>query len=199
MINQNKLKTGAILLAAGSSTRLGRPKQLLMFEEQTLLERSISSIQRSQIDEFVIVLGGNAQEIQAQIDLSNFSLLVNHDWDLGMSSSMKLGLHYLISEYAIDQVVIILCDQPFVNELLINEIIAKKENGIVACSYGDTIGVPALFDSKYFGELLTLQNKEGAKKIILRHLHDCDLIEFDLGSIDIDSEDDYQNLLKMDS
>ena len=199
MINQNKLKTGAILLAAGSSTRLGRPKQLLKFEEQTLLERSISSILKSQIDEFVIVLGGNAQEIQAQVDLSNFSLIVNHDWELGMSCSMKLGLTYLISKYAIDQVVIILCDQPFVNEWLINEIITKKENGIVACSYGDTVGVPALFDSKHFGELLTLQNKEGAKKIILRHLHQCDLIKFDLGSIDIDTEDDYQNLLKMDS
>ncbi|MFN3801993.1 NTP transferase domain-containing protein, partial [Belliella pelovolcani] len=168
-------------------------------EDQTLLERSISSILKSQIDEFVIVLGGNAQEIQAQVDLSNFSLIVNHDWELGMSCSMKLGLNYLISKYAIDQVVIILCDQPFVNEGLINEIITKKENGIVACSYGDSVGVPALFDSKHFGELLTLQNKEGAKKIILRHIHQCDLIKFDLGSIDIDTEDDYQNLLKMDS
>ncbi|SNS48816.1 molybdenum cofactor cytidylyltransferase [Belliella buryatensis] len=199
MIDQIKLKTGVILLAAGNSERLGRPKQLLKFEGKTLLERSISSILKSKIDELVIVLGGNADEIQSQVDLSSFSLLINHDYELGMASSMKLGLSYLIDNYAIDQVLIILCDQPFVNEKLINQFFAVKEKGIVACTYGNTIGVPALFDSKYFEELLSLENNEGAKKIILKHLHDCDLIKFDLGSIDIDTEEDYQNLLKGDS
>jgi molybdenum cofactor cytidylyltransferase len=191
-------KIGAIILAAGSSSRLGKPKQLLIFENESLLERAIKAAQNAEVDQLVVILGDNVDEIQSKIDLSSRKVLINHNWSSGMASSMQLGLRYLIENYNLEAVLLLLCDQPYTIADVLNSIIkAYKESGkgIIASKYQNTLGVPALFDKRYFDEMLSLKSTEGAKKIILSHVEDTVTIDFPLGAIDIDTVADYEKLI----
>jgi molybdenum cofactor cytidylyltransferase len=88
-----------------------------------------------------------------------------------------------------------LCDQPFVHQGLLDQLMLDKKTsgkGIIACSYAGTVGVPALFDQKYFSELLALKGTEGAKKVILNHQEDTFLVDFPLGAVDLDTEENVQ-------
>lgn len=189
------MKTGVILLAAGSSSRLGRPKQLINYQGKTLLQHSIEAAQHSAADDLIVVLGCNADLIQTHIESKEVSVLVHAHWQDGMSSSMQCGLRHLIENSQVDQVVLMLCDQPFVHQGLLDQLMLDKKTsgkGIIACSYAGTVGVPALFDQKYFWELLALKGTEGAKKVILNHQEDTFLVDFPLGAVDLDTEEDVQ-------
>lgn len=189
------MKTGVILLAAGSSSRLGRPKQLINYQGKTLLQHSIEAAQHSAADDLIVVLGSNADLIQTHIESKEVSVLVDAHWKDGMSSSMQCGLRHLIETRQVDQVVLMLCDQPFVHQGLLDQLMLDKKTsgkGIIACSYAGTVGVPALFDQKYFSELLALKGTEGAKKVILNHQEDTFLVDFPLGAVDLDTEEDVQ-------
>lgn len=191
------MKTGVILLAAGSSSRLGRPKQLINYQGKTLLQHSIEAAQHSAADVLIVVLGCNADLIQTHIESKEVSVLVHAHWKDGMSSSMQCGLRHLIETRQVDQVVLMLCDQPFVHQGLLDQLILDKQTsgkGIIACSYAGTVGVPALFDQKYFSELLALKGTEGAKKVILNHQEDTFLVDFPLGAVDLDTEEDVQKV-----
>ena len=187
------MKTGIILLAAGSSSRLGRPKQLINYQGKTLIQNSIEAAQHSAADDFVVVLGCNSELIQTGIESKEVPVLVHAHWKEGMSSSMQCGLRYLIETSQPDQVILMLCDQPYVTQELLDQLINIKKDsgkGIVACSYAGTVGVPALFDQFYFPELLALKGAEGAKKVILNHQSDTILVDFPLGAVDLDTEED---------
>lgn len=189
------MKTGVILLAAGSSSRLGRPKQLINYQGKTLLQHSIEAAHHSAADVLIVVLGCNADLIQTHIESKEVSVLVHAHWKDGMSSSMQCGLRHLIETRQVDQVVLMLCDQPFVHQGLLDQLMLDKQTsgkGIIACSYAGTVGVPALFDQKYFSELLALKGTEGAKKVILNHQEDTFLVDFPLGAVDLDTEEDVQ-------
>ena len=149
------MKTGVILLAAGSSSRLGRPKQLISYQEKTLIQHSIEAAQHSAADALVVVLGCNSELIQKGIESKEVPLLVHAHWEKGMSSSMQCGLRYLLEAGQVDQVLLMLCDQPYVSQGLLDQLMNGKTasgKGIVACSYAGTVGVPALFDQFYFPE-----------------------------------------------
>lgn len=189
------MKTGVILLAAGSSSRLGRPKQLLNYQEKTLIQHSIEAALDSAANDLVVVLGSNSELIQTGIESKEVPVLVHEHWEEGMSSSMQCGLRYLIETSQVEQVILMLCDQPYVNKGLLDQLMHEKKDsgkGIVACSYAGTVGVPALFDQHYFQELLALKGTEGAKKVILNHQEDTFLVDFPLGAIDLDTEEDVQ-------
>jgi len=166
------MKTGIILLAAGSSSRLGRAKQLIEFQGKTLIQKAIDEANKSQADCLVVVLGANADLVQTGFDPSSAAFIINSDWQQGMSSSMQAGLRFLMEKEAINQVLLMLCDQPFVDASLLNKLINAKETsgkGIVAAAYSNTLGVPALFEERYFEELFQLTGSEGAKKVIFNH------------------------------
>ena len=189
------MKTGVILLAAGSSSRLGRPKQLINYQGKTLIQKAIEAAQHSAADDLVVVLGSNSELIQTGIESKEVPVLVHARWEEGMSSSMQCGLQFLIETSRVDQVLLMLCDQPYVSQGLLDQLMNEKKDsvkGIVACSYAGTLGVPALFDQFYFPELLALNGTEGAKKVILNHQADTVLIDFPLGAIDLDTEEDVQ-------
>ena len=192
------MKTGIILLAAGSSSRLGRAKQLIEFQGKTLIKKAIEEAQNSQADCLVLVLGSNPELIQTGFDSSSTPFIVNPDWQHGMSSSMQAGLRFLMEKEVIDQVLLILCDQPFVDASLLDQLItAKEESGkkIVASAYSNTMGVPALFDGRYFEELLQLSGSEGAKKVIFNHQAEVQALDFPLGAVDLDTEEDVNQFL----
>jgi molybdenum cofactor cytidylyltransferase len=191
------MKTGLIILAAGSSSRLGRPKQLIEFQGKTLIRRAIEFAVTSKADSLVVVLGWNPELIQSGFDSTQIPSVINENWEEGMASSMQVGLRFLMEKGQPDQVILMLCDQPFVDAKILDQLILAKEKsgkGIAACAYSDTLGVPALFDQKYFEEMLSLKGSEGAKKVILKNKEDVFTIDFPLGKIDLDTEADLEKL-----
>lgn len=189
--------TGAIILAAGESNRLGRPKQNLQFNGQTLLQHAVDSAQQSECKPVIVVLGANDNAITPP---GGVTVLYNKDWKEGMASSIRTAINGINNDLSVDKVIIMLCDQPFVSTALLNSLIDKQiETGkpIVASTYNDIIGVPALFDRTFFAELLLLKGHEGAKKILITHANEIATIPFEKGSIDIDTPDDYEQLCKL--
>jgi len=190
--------TGIIILAAGDSSRLGQPKQLLKYRENTLLQHALDAAEEASAMYKVLVLGADQELIQKRIELGSVYLTVNPDWEEGMSSSLNLALkHLLFKKPDLDQIVTVLSDQPFITSSLINALIetqASSGRGIVACRYEDTLGVPVLFDKKYFDEILDLCGSDGAKKLIYKYSGDRETVYFPEGKIDIDTMEDYKKL-----
>lgn len=189
---------GLIILAAGASTRMGKPKQLLPLAGQSLIQHSVQTGLTSRCFPVVVVLGANASLVGVDIkDLPVF-IAKNVDWAEGMASSIRTGVEMVLSvnEQA-EAIIIMLCDQPYVKATLLNQLIDtfhQIQKPIITCSYGDTLGVPALFEKKYFFHLQSLTGQEGARKIITRHISEVHPIAFPLGAIDIDTPEDYLKL-----
>jgi molybdenum cofactor cytidylyltransferase len=187
-----------IILAAGASTRMGEPKQLLPYQGRSLLSHTIESAITSVCHPLILVLGANAENIRSQISEPTIKIVENSDWYLGMSSSIRCGIVSLLNNsQTIDAVVITVCDQPFLSAEIINDLVAaynSTRKPIIACQYADTLGVPVLFNHIFFSELASLSEDVGAKKIIKTHHQDVFSIPFPLGIIDIDTPQDYQKL-----
>jgi len=191
--------TGIIILAAGSSSRFGSPKQNLIYQGKTLLQRAIqTAITSASCESVLVVLGANEDEIRPNISDQQVNIVYNPQWQEGMASSIRLGISELQRlEPLTTSALLMLCDQPFVDPLLIYQLTERKtENdiGIVACEYKSTFGVPALFDEKYFPHLKNLTGNEGAKKLISSYPDDVVSVPFALGAIDIDTIEDYERL-----
>ena len=190
--------TGIVILAAGNSSRLGQPKQLLGYKDETLLQHIIAEASKLPDAVVIVVTGANHELIEKNID-SKVKTVFNSDWELGMSSSINTGLKKLWELHPeIEECIFTVCDQPFVSHSIFENLITeyhKTQKGIVASSYSDTLGTPVLFGKKYFEELFNLKGQEGAKKIINRFLEDTASILFEKGDIDIDTEDDYNKLI----
>ena len=190
----------AIILAAGQSSRLGKPKQLLKYQNKTLLEHAIDAAKRSIVQSIIVVLGSNVDIILSKIDTSGAHMVKNDDWQSGMASTIRCGVQASIAlDSTIDSVILMVCDQPFVTSDLLNTLIKKqKETGkpIIASQYGDTIGTPALFQKRFFAELMVLKGDTGAKKIMMQHNDLLATVPFPGGSIDIDTVNDYEALGK---
>ncbi len=188
---------GLIILAAGSSSRLGQPKQNLVFQGSTLLQRTIKAALAADCQQIAVVLGANAPVIERTIADQPVQILHNFNWEAGMSSSINCGLASLLKTTPqLQSVILMLCDQPFADTAIINQLIQASANNklLVACNYNGTIGVPSLFDKSYFKELLALQGHEGAKKLLLKYKDEVHTIPFPLGMIDIDTIGDFERL-----
>ncbi|WP_295655213.1 nucleotidyltransferase family protein [uncultured Mucilaginibacter sp.] len=190
--------TGIVILAAGESARMGQPKQKLLYHGKSLLQHAVQAALNSTCRPVIVVLGAYADIVLADIKGEPVVVIHNSNWEEGMASSIRVGIMELEKDDDITGAIIMLCDQPFVDAALIDSLIAQKEKtgkGIVACYYGDTVGVPVLFDRKYFAELLLLKGHDGAKKLLHSFKKDVITIPFALGKVDIDTIKDYENLL----
>ncbi len=188
-----------IILAAGNSSRLGSPKQLLKYKASTLLQSTIQAACDSKVENVVLVLGAYDNVILSQTDLLRADLIYNPEWKLGMGRTLKLALNNINKLIENQIVIIITSDQPFVTSKIIDELISAYQQSnkkIVACAYAGTFGVPVLIDKYYFEKLMELDDHEGAKKLLLKFKEDVITIPFDLGEVDIDTKEDYLRLLK---
>jgi len=189
---------GIVILAAGASTRLGNPKQLLQYRGKTLLGHAVNEAVNSNADAVVVILGKDANLFKKEIDEKKVRVAINFSWEEGMASSVRLGLDTLLNDKPyIDAVIFMVCDQPHISSSLLNELIKtqqKTTRQIVTSNYGDSIGPPALFHKKYFKELMKLSGDVGARKVIQQNMNDMATILFPEGKIDIDTEEDYEKL-----
>ncbi len=182
----------AIILAAGPSSRLGRAKQLLSLGGKTLIRRAMEAAQ-AVCPRVIIVLGARGTEVRRGIGETGSTIVLNENWPKGMGSSVRKGIELLASAPDADAALLLTCDQPHVDAPHLRSLIrAWKQTGkkVVASSYGETIGVPALFDRACFDELLTLPDDAGAKAVILRDQTRVTSVPFPAGVVDIDTPAD---------
>lgn len=199
MENRLQNKIGIIILAAGNSSRLGRPKQLLEYKESTLLKNTVSEALKVENSFVIVVTGSNHDLIEKKLNLPQITFSFNSDWENGMSSSIVNGIkQLLLLNPKCEQCVLAVCDQPFVSSLIFENLIKEHhttQKGIVASAYSETLGTPVLFHKKYFQDLLELKGQEGAKKLIKKYAEDVVSVLFEKGNIDIDTEEDYFKLI----
>jgi molybdenum cofactor cytidylyltransferase len=191
---------GIILLAAGESSRLGKPKQLLAYAGKALLQHSLQVAGDSIAHPTIVVLGAHADIIKKEIDFNMAHVVINEAWQEGMASSIRCGLKLLMEiDPLSDGVILMVCDQPFTNSQLVNTLIQVHEKSgkpIIACSYSNTLGPPSLFHKGLFPELLQLKGDIGAKSIIRKYADEVEVVSFPKGSEDIDTRTEYQRLDK---
>lgn len=190
--------TDIIILAAGASTRLGRPKQLLPWQGVTLLQHAVQTA-LTVTTQPVVVTGANGEHLAAALDPGQVKMVFNPNWQQGIASSIRCGLQALLNRTPEpDQVIFMVCDQPFVTPGLLLDLINEQQKSrkpIVACAYADTLGIPALFDKSFFPQLLDLQGDTGARKVIQGNSGDVASVVFEQGGYDIDTMVDYEDLV----
>jgi molybdenum cofactor cytidylyltransferase len=187
-----------IVLAAGSSSRLGRPKQLLPLSGRPLLERTLDLTRSAPYAERLVVLGANAREIETAVDLRGFTAVGNPAFASGQASSLRAGLHALSPD--IDAALIMLGDQPLVPAWLPGALVAAFDASkyvAVRPRYAGKPGNPVLLSRELFPELEQLDGDVGARDVLARHAKrvlDVELPDAPTPR-DVDSEDDYAALL----
>ncbi len=187
-----------IILAAGSSSRLGRSKQLLTYQGLSLLKRTTLEALETKLPVF-IVLGANAQAHQNEINDLPIRITVNEDWNKGMGHSLKYALKYVLQTIPdVESVLILVCDQPHIHSthlLNLKNRFQESEASIVASAYADQAGVPALFGREWFDQILQLPDDQGARSLITKNESRVVTVPFSLGAVDIDTEDDVNKFL----
>ena len=196
------MRVGAVILAAGSSSRMGRPKQTLQFHGESLIRRAALAALGAGCQPVVVVTGANAELTRRELDGLDVREVLNTLWETGMASSIRVGVKGLVDADAeADAAVVMLCDQPHVTADVISEIIAAHRatgKTIIASTYGGSFGVPALFSSEFFAELEQLEGAAGAKQVIRRHASLAHFLAFPYGEVDMDTPDDFSRLIAQD-
>ncbi|MFZ1807719.1 MAG: nucleotidyltransferase family protein [Cyclobacteriaceae bacterium] len=188
-------KIPILLLAAGSSSRMGQSKQLLTINGKPLLQKTVEELLTANTGEVIVVLGANASEHKKVIVDYPVRIVENNQWQNGMGASIKAGMKFIGDRFPKSKAVIIsVCDQPHLTSTHIKQIAQayyNTEQSIVASIYKETLGVPVLFDHSHFETLTQIQDNEGAKKIIQQNLTNVTSVPFLLGDIDLDTMEDY--------
>jgi molybdenum cofactor cytidylyltransferase len=187
-----------LLLTAGDSHRMGQPKQLLLWGNKTLIEHQIQ-IRLQTGNEVIVVLGSHAKEILPVIENLPVTVLVNNEWAEGMGSTLAYGIKMLSKKFEMaDGVLVSLVDQPLVTTSYLEKMLNSFQPGyrqiIVSSSDSGWKGVPVLFDRYYFEELKQINGKDGARKVINRHLKVVKYIDGGNLLEDIDTPDAYRQL-----
>jgi molybdenum cofactor cytidylyltransferase len=192
-------RIAGVILAAGSSSRLGEPKQLLDLGGRPVLAHTLAAVRQTSLDPLAIVLGHAAAEIEQRVDLRDVQTIHNPDYQSGQSSSIRAALAALSDD--IDGVVFILGDQPLVEPAVIDRLVRAfrtEDAPIVQPKYHEGRGNPVLIARSLFSELAEVTGDTGARPLIQRH-HDAvrlvDATEFSRPD-DIDTREDYENILR---
>ena len=189
-----------VILAAGVSKRLGSPKQLLVYKKQNLLRHAVDTALETGCPSVFVVLGANMELLKKELKDKPAIIIENKNWEEGMASSIRAALQNITATILQpDSVIFMVCDQPFVNSaLLLNLLDKKNETGmtIVASSYANKLGTPALFDKSFFAALMELKGDKGAGKLISDNADKAASVDFPEGETDIDTAADYEVLKK---
>ena len=187
-----------VIIAAGSSSRLGQPKQLVEWDGETLLKRAIRVAQESGTTPLLVVLGAHREEIESRVDFSGTKIVVNRNWEEGMASSIRVGIEGLReNESEAAGVLLMICDQPAVTAEHLHRMVAafqRNPTSAIASVYAGKRGIPAIFPSDAFDELLALRGDRGARGLLsnlARTVIEIALID---GDLDIDIPEDLSRL-----
>ena len=207
-MNQEKIKKmlsnkiAVIILAAGNSNRMGKIKQLLEWEDKTIIEKIIKLSLSLKTKDVFVVLGSNYKKIYDVINKYNITIIKNNSWENGIGSSISTGIKKVMGYYnSLDGILIILGDQPLISKKYLEKMIHvffKKKPDIVSSKYKKSFGVPAIFGNSIFQSLTNLNKDFGAKKLMEIHLKSMIILKPDQEILyDIDTEKDYRDIKKL--
>jgi molybdenum cofactor cytidylyltransferase len=178
---------------------MGSPKQLLTYKGKTLLRHTVEIALGTGMKPVLLVLGANRVLLEQELkNISNVRIVINTGWQEGLASSIRSGVEAAVQmEPGLEGLVIMVCDQPFVNAALLeNLFLTQQKTGlpVVASCYDDKPGVPALFHCSFFGELLELKGDSGARKLLKDRSNLVAMVPFPGGETDIDTMNDFNKL-----
>lgn len=185
-----------MLLAAGAATRMGQPKQLLDFAGRPLIRHCTEIALASVCRPIVVVLGANADRVRPALADLPVRVVLNERWEAGVGTSIQAGLAALAGETS-SGVLLTLADLPFIPARAFNDLVEchlSRGVSLVASSYSDTLGVPALFGRALFPELLNLEASAGCKGILLRHASNLASLPCPEAAADLDTPEDYARM-----
>jgi molybdenum cofactor cytidylyltransferase len=196
-------KTSIVLLAAGGSSRLGQPKQLLTVKDTNLIRLSAQAALNTKCSAVIVVTGAFHQQVATALHELPLMIEFHPAWATGMASSLQAGLKKALELTPdLDSIIFMVCDQPFVTPaLMLNLIATRRVSGkpIVASAYALTLGTPALFSRAVFADLMALEGDAGAKKLISKYGDQVAGLPFPNGEIDIDTQADYANFMLLNN
>ena len=189
-------KIGAVILAAGESSRLGQPKQLLRFGGQSLIRRVVEAAKKAACSPTMVVIGSDAIKVERELGGTSATIVENTNWRRGIGTSIRSGVQRVIDHSPnLAATILLTCDQPLVDAKIIEALVSlrlKTNKAIIASAYEHTLGIPVLFDRSCFQELLALNDDCGAKEIIFRDPQRVATFPFPDGAVDIDTTADYE-------
>jgi molybdenum cofactor cytidylyltransferase len=189
------LRFGVVLLAAGASTRMGAPKQLLELSGKPLLVRAVEAALASPAWPVVVVLGAHAEKIRPALARLPVLITENPAWPEGMASSIRAGVTTLQQfSRRLDAAVLALCDQPaFSSDTIAQLVAAQRDTGrsIVAARYAGRQGAPALFLREHFDTLTHLTGEEGARALLNGAAHPIATVDLPALAVDLDTPEDF--------
>jgi molybdenum cofactor cytidylyltransferase len=191
-------RVAGLLLAAGVSTRMGRPKQLLDWGGRSLVRATAETALAARLDPVLVVVGGARAEVERALAGLPLRTVANPDYAAGQSTSLRAGIAALEADS--DAVVVLLGDQPFVSAAIVERLVAEWRASaapIVAPVYAGQRGNPVLFARAVFPELLAIRGDQGARTVLAADPARVRLVAFDdpRPLADIDTLEDYQRLL----
>jgi molybdenum cofactor cytidylyltransferase len=191
-------RISAVLLAAGGSNRLGRPKQLLLFKNDLLINHIVAQIKEGGIIDIFIVLGSQFDQIKSAISHKDVKIIYNPLWEQGVSTSIKAGLEKIDTNT--ESLVFFVVDQPFLESGIIKKVVEKSFNSeklIIAVEVEGNLVHPVLFRKELFPDLSRLQGDVGGKAIMKdRSIIDTVICNNRRLIEDIDSEEAYESLIE---
>jgi molybdenum cofactor cytidylyltransferase len=194
----------AVILSAGESSRMGRPKALLPIDGVRFVEKIVSALKSTDVGNIIVVLGHNAEEMRQKISDLPVTILINHDYKQGQLSSLQVAISHLESSSEgspVDGILVHLVDHPYISATLVDLMIKRfyeTKKLIVVPRFQGRRGHPVIFARALFSELLAAGPDQGAKPVV--HAHRDDTLEIDTGDegvlIDIDTPEEYRLRVK---
>ena len=203
VVESSSANVGAVILAAGSSSRMGSPKQALQFRGASLLRRAALAALGAGCRPVIVVTGAHAELSRLEFEGLDVREALNTRWETGMASSVRAGVEALVdADPDTAAAVFMLCDQPHVTAEVIRGLVAAHlvtGRPVIASTYGESFGVPALFGRTLFAELARLEGSSGAKEVIRSHAPEAHFLTFRGGEVDVDTPDDFSRLIAQDA
>ena len=188
----------AIILAAGSGSRMGLTKQLLKIDGRSLVNRTAQAAIDAGLRPIIVITGADGDSVAGELVNLSLTIAHNQNWKNGIGTSIRRGISTLLATYPqVDAATILLCDQPRLTLDVLRNLISAylaSDKSIAACEYGNTVGPPCCFDHKIFAELSQIPDSDGAKKVLLRNPARLVRIFWPDGAEDVDTPDDWRRI-----
>jgi CTP:molybdopterin cytidylyltransferase MocA len=185
----------AVVLAAGGSSRLGRPKALVEVEGSPLVVRAVDAVKGGGCDPVIVVLGADASRVRAALADRLVSLVIHDRWADGIAASIRAGIASLVPRPEVEAVLLAVSDQPALDARVVTRLLEAWNDRpagstLAACSYGGTLGTPAVFSRARFDDLARLSGDRGAAVLLRRDPARVAAIAWPEGAADVDRPGD---------
>ncbi|MDH3249399.1 MAG: nucleotidyltransferase family protein [Acidimicrobiia bacterium] len=192
------MRTAALVLAAGSSSRLGRPKQLIDWGGKPLLDVVLDQVRTWPVDEIWVVLGACADDILEGCDFEGTSVVINDDYQEGLASSLRVGLDGLMRSSKVEGALVVMGDQPTIDPEVVSELLrrfGRSAAKAVVPKYRYTWSNPVVVARSLWPRLMSLEGDSGAQKLLKAHPEWVEEVWLEtLPPRDIDTEEDIADL-----